>query len=671
MKRRFVNTLTALGISAMLMMPFTACNSGKNLEAGATWQVIETMTLTNLTIGKDASIKAPEGYSVTMTIDGIETPIKEGSYKGKITLTITKENPVTATVFGDTSTYIMRAAVDVEDGKYIKEKSVEAAAVGGTVTDTSAKDVSITSVSDNFNGIIVKGDSTYTIDNPKIKLTGHGGNDFAGYGAGIMTEGTTKVTVNKASIVNKGAIRTAIVVRGNSVVTVNDSDIEVFNGPLPEDYAFKWQKPSGALMQVPWFLGLLGTNRATMLIENGTAYYNNTRIKAQGWGALSTDSVQNVNLYTSNCHVEVTDSGYGSYSDGSSNTFSKTKFDVKDYALIMTGGKGVFTDECVVNSGRIGVMFHGAGNLNIDKGSVFNTKEAVIQVKGGFPTIVVDNAQLNSENGLILQAMVNDDPNKQGGSSGGASGAAPGGSSGGASAGGQGGMPGGQGGAMPSGGQGGAPAAGGMPSGQGGQGGAAMPSGGQGDAPAGDKGGTPAVGGMPGGQGGTSGGAQGAAPGGGMPGGPGGGSSAITATFKNMTLKGDIVNAMTGQGDIIVNFEKAAITGAISTATGVHDVGPNGEKLVMKEETDLYYLIGKEKETLCETNDKYGVKVSLDSNSSWIIDKTSYLTGLTIADGASITAPAGYKVSMTVNGVEKPVKAGEYKGKIKIVVTKS
>jgi len=653
MKKRFIQTLAAIGIATMFMMPFAApagkafaaSAADKNLAAGAAWVVDKTTTLNSLTIAKGANITAPKGYSATMTIDGVETPIEEGSYKGNIVLTITKENAVTATVFGDVSTYIMRAAIDVEDGKYIKEKSVEAAAVGGKVTNDSAKDVSITSVGKNFNGIIVKGNSTYTIDNPKIKLTGQGGNDFAGYGAGIMTEGNANVTINKASIENKGAIRTAIVVRGNSIVHVNDSDIVAYNGPLPSDYAFKWQKPNGPLMQVPWFLGLLGTNRATMLIENGTAYYNNTHIKAQGWGALSTDSVQNIKLYTSNCHVEVVDSGYGSYADGSSNTFSKTKFDVKDYALIMTGGTGVFTDECVVNSGRIGVMFHGAGNLTIDKGSVFNTKEAVIQVKGGFPTIVADNAKFNSENGLILQAMVNDDPNKSGGNSSGgdSGGGAPDG------AGGQG---------TPAGGQGGAPTGGNMPGGAGGQGGASGAG-----APGGGQGGAPAGGSMPGG-------ASGAGAGGGMPGGPGGGSSAVTATFKNMTLNGDIVNSMTGQGDVVVNFEKATITGAITTATAEHAVGPKGEKLVMKEETDLYYLIGKTKETYCATNDKYGVKVSLDGNSKWVVNKTSYLTSLTIAKGADITAPKGYSVTMTVDGVKKSIGAGNYKGKIALTVTK-
>jgi hypothetical protein len=613
---KFIKSLTALCAATLIMAFFSvsitasmaAAAANKDLVAGSTWTINETTKLTGLTIGKGAVIKAPEGNTVTMTVNGVETPIQAGSYKGNIVLTVAKAIVIKASVFGDVSTYQMRAAIDVEDGVYLPEKSVAAAVIGGKVTNSSAKNVSITSVGKNFNGIIVSGNSTYSIDNAKINLIGEGGNDFAGYGAGIMTEGKAKVTVNKASIIAKGAIRTTIAVRGESTIHVNDSDIQAYNGPLPEDYAFKWQKPNGPLMQVPWFLGLVGTNRATMLVDSGTAYYNNSHIKAQGWGALSTDGVKDVKLYTTNCYVETTESGYGSYADGSYNSFSKTKFDVKDYALIMTGGTGIFTDESVVNSGRFGVMLHGSANLTIDKGSVFYTKKAVIQVKGSFPTIVVDNARLLSESDIILQAMENDDPNKGGG----------------------------------------APAGGGM---------------------AGGPGGPP--GGMPGGEAGRGGEREGGAPGGDMRGGPGGSASALTATFKNMTLNGDIVSSMTNLGDMVVNFEKTTITGAITTATAEHAVGPNGEKLVMKEETDLYYLIGDIKETYCATNEKFGVKISLDKNSKWIVSKTSYLTGLTIAEGASVIAPAGYKLTLSVDGAAKEIKAGEHKGKITLAVIKS
>jgi len=636
MKQRFVKTLAVIGAVIMLMMPFAATAADKNLDAGSKWVVDKTVGLTGLTIGKGAVITAPEGYDVSMTVDGVETPVAAGAYKGKVVIEVTKNNITNYSGMGTSKAYHYRAAVYVNNGKYAAENSVASAAVGGTVTDTSVKDVKITSVGDAFNGIIVTGDSksSYSIINPVIKLTGNGVNDFAGFGAAIMTDGKAEVTIENARINNTGAIRTAIWVGGNSTTKINNSEIEVHNGTLPKTYGWSWTNGGGGtsgdvMMEVPWMLGLVGNNRATNAVGNGTVYYNNTHIKAQAWGALSTDACQNTKLYATNSHIEAVESGYGAYADGATDTFSKCIFDVKDYGLIMTGGTGVFTDACVVNSGRFGVMFHGSANLTIDKGTVFNTKNAVIQVKGANPTIVVDNAKLNSESGVILQAMLNDDPNKSGGGGGGAGGGMPGGATGGAG-----------------GDKGGAPSAGGA--------GGGMPGGATGGA-GGDKGGAPSAGG---------------AGVGGMPGGAGG-SSNVTATFRNMTLNGDIVTSMTTNSDVVVNFEKATITGAITTATAVHSVGRNGEKLVMQDKTDLYYLIGEVKETYCATADKYGIKASLKANSTWVVSKTSYLTGLTVAEGCTISAPKGYSVTMTVDGVKKAIGAGDYKGKIVLTVTKA
>jgi len=628
MKKSLIWNITAICIGLLLILPFIAtdklasaeASAAKILNKGETWVVEKTTSLTDLTVSEGSSIKAPEGYSVTLTVNRVETPIESGSYKGDIVLTLTKEIPVKY----QTRTYKVRMAIDVEDGKYIPEKSVAAAIEGGKVTDTSATDVKITSVGPNFNGIMVK-DSKYSIVNPVIKLTGMGGSDFAGVGAAIVTEGKADVTVNNATIVNRGVVRSAMVVKDNSTMHMNDSSIEAYSGTLPADVKEPWNgnNPYG-MIAVPWMLSLTGNNRATNVTGSGTAYYNNTHIKAQAWGALSTDACRDVKLYVTNSHIETVESGYGAYADGAYDSFSKTRFDVKDYALIMTGGSGIFTDECMVNSGRFGVMFHGSAKLTIDKGSVFNTKKAVIQVKSARPTIVVDNAKLNSESGLILQVISNDDPNMKGGMMGGA----PGGTDGAGGAGG--GMPGGdKSGGMQEGNKGGAPSGEGMQEG----------------------------GGMPGGADGAGG------AGGGMPGGgPGGGSNEVTATFKNMAMKGDIVTAMTGESDVVVDLEKTTITGAITTGTATPVGTPSYEK---------YYLIGEVTHNYCATSDKYGIKVSLDAGSRWEVDKTSYLTGLTIARGAAITAPKGFKVTMTVDGVSKAIGEGEYKGKIVLTVTKS
>jgi hypothetical protein len=351
------------------------------------------------------------------------------------------------------------------------------------------------------------------------------------------------------------------------------------------------------MMAVPWMLGLVGNCRATNMIGNGTAYYNNTHIKAQGWGALSTDATTKVRLYATESLIETVESGYGAYSIGDClDSFSNCTFNVHDMALIMAGnGSGTFTDGTVVNSERFGVMMHSGsgGILTIDKGSVFNTKSTAIQVKGSGTDIIVDNAELNAGNGIILQSMANDDPNMAGG---------PGG---------------------------------GLPPGM-------LPPGGE---PGGDM-----PGNVPGG------GTPGNGPGGGMP----GGDSSITASFKNVTLNGDIVNGNTAASDLIVTFERATFTGAITTAVATSVGTPSYEK---------YYLIGEVENRYCASDDEDAVQVTLKAAATWVVNKTSFLDRLTIAEGATLSAPEGQDLVMTVNGVRKPVAPGTYTGDITLRVS--
>ena len=97
MKKRLIMTSAVLCAAIMLMMPFLSADrtafavvaTTKNLNPGSTWVVNETTTLTSLTISGGV-MKAPEGYSLTMTVDGVKTAIKAGAYKGKIVLTVTK-----------------------------------------------------------------------------------------------------------------------------------------------------------------------------------------------------------------------------------------------------------------------------------------------------------------------------------------------------------------------------------------------------------------------------------------------------------------------------------------------------------------------------------------------------------------------------------------------------
>jgi hypothetical protein len=561
------------------------------LTAGSKWVVAKTTSLNTLTIPDGASVTAADGHSLTMTVDGIGTAITPGTYKGKVVLTVTDDISVK---YKDLEPHHFRVAVYVDDGKVVAEKSVKAAVVGGQVSDTAATGVSITSNEESFNGILVTGNSKYRIVSPTIKFTGNGGNDFAGFGAAIMSSGMADVTVSNAKITNKGAVRTAVFVGGNSTMHVKNTTIDVANGTLPADYKFTIEV--GKMMAVPWMLGLTGNIRATNLVDNGTAYYSDSHIRTQGWGALSTDDTKRVRMYVTNTRVEAVDSGYGAYTIGDSvDRFSHSTLNVHDYGMIMAAnGSGTFTNGTVVNSGRFGVMMHSGigvnGTLLIEKGSIFNTKSTAIQVKGRGANIIVDDAQLNADNGILLQAMINDDPMAPGG---------PGGP--------------------------------GAPSGPGGA-----------PAPAGAVVGVQAP-------------VSAASVAGG---------SAVHATFRNVTLKGDIINSRASQGDMVIRLEKSMLTGGISTATAEPSTGKTAT-------ADTYYLIGDVKNTFAPSKEKNGLRLTVSDGSTWTIDKTSYLSSLTIASGAAVTAAPGSTVTLKVNGVSKPIAAGTYTGKIALEVSQS
>lgn len=640
LKKRLIKALLITGFTTMFVMPLTttggavsiAAAATKKVAEGATWVVNKTTNLTKLVVAKDAAIKAPEGSSVTMTVDGIGTAIAAGEYKGKIVLTVTKEIKMASAAGGGGApgggapggapggeggmpgggeggapgggmpggeggmpgmggpegeggmpgggrgeSTPFRAAIYVENGKYVAEKSVPAM-VTGKVADDSATDVKITSNEGKFNGIIVTGDTkpSYTITNPVITFNGDGGDDASGLGMGIMVDGKAEVTVENAKIVNTGANRSAVFVKGNGIIHVNNSSIKTFNGSQPVPPADPTNFQNAIMTMGPWLLGLKGKVRATNVIESGTAYYNNTHIWSQAWGALSTDGPVKVRLYATKCLIEVDESGYGAYSIGDCLThFSGCTFNVADYGVIVCDfASATFTDATTVNSKRIGVMMHdgsGGSVVTVDKGSVINAKETVFQIKGRRGAdIVVDNAQLNSGTGIILQTMPNDDPNMSSWN--------------------------------------------------------------------------------------HSGGKQTY-------------KRDVNAAFSNMTMKGDIVNGFTASGTVNVTFKKATITGAITTSIVDHKLGPKGEE-VSSRTPELYYLIGEVTNTYRSMPDPNGITVALDSDSKWIVDKNSYLTSLTIAKDGAVVAPKGYKVTMKIDGVTKPIKAGTYKGKIVMTVEK-
>jgi hypothetical protein len=120
----------------------------------------------------------------------------------------------------------------------------------------------------------------------------------------------------------------------------------------------------------------------------------------------------------------------------------------------------------------------------------------------------------------------------------------------------------------------------------------------------------------------------------------------VRANFSNVELEGDIYNSRFTSGqNVSVTFDKAAITGAITTGIQTHKLAEPGE--VVTKET--YYKLGHVRVTPAKT-DSNGVIVALKNGSVWNVTGTSYISSLTVDTDSSVAVPAGMKIS--VNGEE-------------------
>ena len=110
---------------------------------------------------------------------------------------------------------------------------------------------------------------------------------------------------------------------------------------------------------------------------------------------------------------------------------------------------------------------------------------------------------------------------------------------------------------------------------------------------------------------------------------------------------------------MVLTFNSASVTGVITASSSRHAKSSIG--------VEDYKLLGEVTNTPGPAVNN-GVIVLLDGKSSWTVTGTSYLTSLTIAEGAALVGPEGRKVTMSVDGVETVIAAGTYKGDIVLSV---
>lgn len=638
--------------------------AARTVAAGSSWLVEQTTALPGLVIGEGATLAAPAGKSLTLTVDGVETPIAPGRYAGKVVLSVTDTYEVKFSAMGGGAVHPFRQAIYLDAHGVVADKSVRAAAGAYTRQGNVLAGATIRSRAENFNGVVATG-GTHVVKGLKVDFEGNGGNDFAGYGAALFSTGKgTTLVVDGAKVHTHGAIRTAAVADGSSHLVVKNSELVARNGVLPAGY--RSNVSPGDMKDAPWMLGIVGNVRTTNLLGEGTlATYVNSRIASEEWGVLSVDNGSNTRLTTIDSEVSNTGrSGYGSYAIGNStNAFYGTRFHVATYAQIITGGNVVYAastpatvaklnDELQlgldaaelkalparqteIHSKRFGLMWHGQGSVTVRDGTTIDTALTTFLVKGAVAKIDVDGsrgAKLHAGNGVLVQVIDNDDPG-----------------------------PGNDHGMMVNNGVYHEPTtpaakaadfdvaarhdsdvvarfaaitlAGDLYNGiRGGK--AAGPSPGEAFVPNGE-----GFGGAPGGPGG---GAPGAPGGAGPGGGPGGGAPMMMPA------------RAPGTNLVVELVEGTHLTGAISASTPHH-----AQDSIGAADFELLGVVANTRSPAINN----GVIVSL-AKSTWTVTANSYLTALSLDAASSIEAPPGRTLVLSVDGKEQPLRPGAYQGAI-------
>lgn len=416
--------------------------------------VEQTTALDQLTLVDNQVLLAPEGKLLTLTVDGEEKALDAGSY-ANATLTVTDVFTQDALGSWNALTGLeYRAALRVVDGAVDTANSV-LAGLGG---DASADGLTLTSGSAGFSALVVE-DSDYTLTGADILMDsdsdGRGVNDFAGLGAAVAVYGDSTVVIEDSEIATAGVAKAATFADSGSDLIVRGSTLSCDGGTIYP--AYKSTANQALMINPPWVLGISGSARTTNVMgEQTTGTYVDTTISAADWGAVSIDTGSYMHLTLINSVVEVLGSGYGAYAigDGTIEDYYGTSFDVETYAAIMTGatvnlnsveegqqievrkvvadddpdnhslssatGELVTTETATatanttIQSDNFGFMFHhNAGDgwnvLNVNAGTVLETGHAAFLVKKVNAEINVDDATIETGDGVILQMIDNDD----------------------------------------------------------------------------------------------------------------------------------------------------------------------------------------------------------------------------------------------------------------------
>lgn len=271
---------------------------------------------------------APEGKVLVMSVNGVETPIEPGTYRGKVVLEVldgTKSDlvgiggdmgsggpmPMPMPMPGgpggpggmagppggppgvppggggegpgDTTANVYRSALFIQGGAVVPGKSARSVLRGARYDAKSLHGAAITAKSPGFNGITLV-NQDYALSGLEADISGDGGNDMSGLGSAVAVFQGSSVEIARSRITTHGTARSGVFAGSYDIahparVTIRDSTI-IANGH------------NTVVPTAVWMLGLYGDVRAVQFVGYYDNLYDHVTIKSAGWAVLSVDGVK-------------------------------------------------------------------------------------------------------------------------------------------------------------------------------------------------------------------------------------------------------------------------------------------------------------------------------------------------------------------------------------------
>ncbi len=304
-----------------------------------------------------------------------------------------------------------QATIFIKDGE-LSQESAQQYLYGGKVDASSGKGLRIVAYKGDIGGIYVEGSSSdFTLEDSAISLSGDGmglGGKVAGFG--VSDHG--HLTVKNCVVDMNGASRTACSNGQSGILKVYDSMMISHGAPYGED------APEGSpKMGPPAALEIAGNCRTHCTVDHAFSYFYNSTIMTDGWAALSTDMAEGfVYMEANDCRVIATKSGYGAYADTCCHdVFNRCYFQTGCMAGIMAGICDMTFRDCVCDCGTYFVLMHCVMGQNSEvgdlvvKNSKIHSGKATVIIKSQNALIDMENTQVESDAGIFLHSVWNDD----------------------------------------------------------------------------------------------------------------------------------------------------------------------------------------------------------------------------------------------------------------------